>query len=57
MAENSLFNEERDEKVGFRVDCIIKGHHKCQFNTYMGEEFVASKKLVPKGKVFCATNG
>lgn len=56
MAENSLFNEERDEKVVLRVDCIVKGYHDCQFNTYVGEEFVASKKLGPKGKAFRVTN-
>ena len=57
MAENSLFNEERDEKVVLRVDCIVKGYHDCQFNMYVGEEFVASKKLGPKGKVFRVSNG
>ena len=57
MAENSLFNEERDEKVVLRVDCIVKGYHDCQFNMYVGEEFVASKKLGPKGKAFRVSNG
>ena len=59
MAENSLSSEERDKKVLFVV-CIVnmvKGHHDCQFNTYVGEEFVASKKLGPKGKAFRVTNG
>ena len=50
MAENSLFNEERDDKVVLREDYIVKGYHECQFNTYVGEEFVASKKLGPKTK-------
>jgi len=57
MAENSLSSGERDKKVVLRVDCIVKGYHDCQFNTYVGEEFVASKKLGPKGKAFHVTNG
>ena len=56
MGENSLSSGERDKKVVLRVDCIVKGYHDCQFNTYVGEEFVASKKLKQKGKAFHVTN-
>lgn len=56
MAEISLVKETSDEKVDIRVECIVKGYHECQFTTYIGEEFVASKKLGPKGKAFRVSN-
>ena len=56
MAQMSSFREKRDEKVDLRVECIVKGYHECQFTTYVGEEFLASKKLGPKGKAFRVSN-
>lgn len=56
MAEMLLFNVKREEKEDLCVECIVKGYHECQFITYVGEEFVASKKLGPKGKAFRVSN-